>query len=339
MPKPKPTNLLTMPTRHAWLNERRKGIGASDAPGVLNVSPWLTPLKVWLSKVETAPLGDDDMTERMRWGLRLEEAVAAAVAEDHNREVLTPASFYSLPHNRHHIVRDGEHDFLLASIDRFQRRKRDKRPGVLEIKTSAFADDWEGEPPIHYQVQLQHQLRVTGLEWGTLAVLIGGNKLLVADMERNDAFIERMVAVERRFWQSVLEHRPPSPGPLDKDALARLFPKEEPGTTIDLTLGVNGIMPSEVIERRVRLKKVLDVVSAEIDACDVWLKGLLGTAERGLLPDGSYVAWKTVESYEVPARTQPAFRKFNVHVPKKIKESFVPYPVALPAELPKLEEK
>ena len=41
----------------AWLEGRRQGIGSSDAPAVLGLSPWACALDVYSSKVEGTSLG------------------------------------------------------------------------------------------------------------------------------------------------------------------------------------------------------------------------------------------------------------------------------------------
>ena len=61
------------------LAARKRGIGGSDAPAVLGVSPWRTPLDVYLDKTDQSdPV---ETTEAMEWGSRLEDQIAAAAAE------------------------------------------------------------------------------------------------------------------------------------------------------------------------------------------------------------------------------------------------------------------
>ena len=38
-------------TREDWLQERRRGIGGSEAAAILGLSPWATPLDVYLDKI------------------------------------------------------------------------------------------------------------------------------------------------------------------------------------------------------------------------------------------------------------------------------------------------
>ena len=36
-----------------WLDWRKKGIGSSDAPIIMGVSPWKTPFELWEEKTGT----------------------------------------------------------------------------------------------------------------------------------------------------------------------------------------------------------------------------------------------------------------------------------------------
>lgn len=36
--------------RTEWLEQRRKGIGGSDAPVIMGVNPWRSPMDLWLEK-------------------------------------------------------------------------------------------------------------------------------------------------------------------------------------------------------------------------------------------------------------------------------------------------
>ena len=41
---------MNAPDRAAWLAQRRNGIGASDIAAVLGISPWKTPLQLYMDK-------------------------------------------------------------------------------------------------------------------------------------------------------------------------------------------------------------------------------------------------------------------------------------------------
>jgi putative phage-type endonuclease len=61
--------------RDEWLEQRRHGIGGSDAAAALGLSPWKTPLSLYLEKTGDArPFRDN---ESMLWGRVLEPAIRA----------------------------------------------------------------------------------------------------------------------------------------------------------------------------------------------------------------------------------------------------------------------
>jgi predicted phage-related endonuclease len=90
----------------------------------------------------------------------------------------------------------------------------DKGPGVVEIKTvdrMIFRDWPEGEPPIHYQLQLQSYLAITGRAWGALVALVGGNDLKIWEFDARPKTIEKIESAVAEFWRDVTDKREPKP--------------------------------------------------------------------------------------------------------------------------------
>ncbi len=79
----------------------------------------------------------------------------------------------------------------------------------LECKTtSAFSkNSFTDETfPLHYFVQIQHYLAVTGWEKWYLAAIILNFKFVWYEVPRDDAFIEQvLIPTERDFWKTVEE--------------------------------------------------------------------------------------------------------------------------------------
>ena len=67
-------------SREAWLDVRKQGIGASDAAAAVGISPYQSPLELWM--IKTGRDGDmpkpdpDDDSSPMYWGNILEPIVA-----------------------------------------------------------------------------------------------------------------------------------------------------------------------------------------------------------------------------------------------------------------------
>jgi putative phage-type endonuclease len=201
------------------LQIRQTGIGASEAAAALGIDPYRSRFGLWGEKTGQIDPADLYGVEAVEWGNRLQPIVAQAYAERSGRVIRQNRADAT----RRHKV----HPFMLATLDSSQRDLSHYGLGALEVKTTnAYAgEDWKDSPPLRVQVQLQHQLAVTGYQWGTIAVLIGGQKLLWFDMERHDRFIETMIAQERAFWDLVESRTPP---PVDgseqtAEALRRLY--------------------------------------------------------------------------------------------------------------------
>src|SRR5262245_51429000 len=277
--------------RAEWLAERRQGIGASDAAAIIGVSVFKSALNVYVDKIGLEE-PDDDETEAMEWGHRLEEPIARKYQETVHRPVWNPGA--------HVIERHPDLAFMLATPDRYTELDpgatgfpvppADGR-GVLELKTAGFfkKDEWADEPPLEYQVQVQHQLAVTGLKWGSIAVLIGGQRFRWADIPRNDKFIAKLLEAEDAFWQRVQRRDPPPPAGTEQSAraLALLYPRQQ-GDAI--------VLGNDVIDLDLELvhaKEQVKLWEGRELAAEQKLKALIGSAPLATLPNGVRFKWVT----------------------------------------------
>ena len=79
-----------MMTREQWLATRKTGIPASDAAAILGLSPWKSPLDVWLEKTGRAPIQEiaPKREDLFFLGHQLEPAIAAMYSRKTGRELL-----------------------------------------------------------------------------------------------------------------------------------------------------------------------------------------------------------------------------------------------------------
>lgn len=294
------TTTIDAGDRDSWLLARRHGIGASDAAVVLGLSPWASPLTLYCDKLGIAEPEPAEL-ERLEWGHALEVPIAARYARETGRGVTDPG--------RYTIRVSADHPFQIATLDR-EAVHPEKGPGVVEIKNvGAFRfDDWVDEPPLLYQVQLQHQLAVTGYTWGSLAVLIGGQRFYWIDIDRNQTFINVLTAIEADFWQRVQNLNPPPPDASEacRDVLRRLFPKEQAGKVVALTADA-----AEWDEKRIVAMAAMEAAKVAKTEAENWLVAALGDAEAGLLPDGTRYTYKsqTRKGYTVDPATFRVLRR------------------------------
>lgn len=283
-------------TRKEWLEERRLSIGGSDAAAILGLSPWKSALELYAEKTGLVePENGDQTPEWMEWGLLLEEPIARRYQEQTGRELVDPGDFT--------IYQSAEYPFMACTPDRdvipAPTEKRDivgwgpDQLGVLEIKNvRGFGlDDWKDEPPVHYQIQIQHSLLVTGRKWGSFAVLFGGNQFGYLDVERNEAFCNHLIRKEEEFWDRVQKRNPPpaDESPSSAEILKRLYPKET-GESIALPGEAND-KDQELLNVKAELKEL----EARKRGLENWFKEHIGDALFGICPDGTRYKWATTE--------------------------------------------
>lgn len=198
-----------MNDRTAWLEERRKGIGASDIAAIAGLSPvyWengqprrRTAVDVWKSKVE--PVEDEEMSVAASLGLACEELAAKEWSRCTGL----------IPQRVAPILTHPQHSFMRASLDFALFDAGDITP--LECKTSFNvngAANWDNGIPDYYQAQGQWQMGVTGAKVCYFAVLLGGFQTEFRHyiLERDDALIEQLITIGAAFWEYVKAGTPP----------------------------------------------------------------------------------------------------------------------------------
>lgn len=181
-----------------WLKNRTRGIGGSDVGAICGVNKWSSARLIYLKKTGQFQDGDDNFSdaaiERMRFGHLLEPVVADEYTRrTGNKVVEAPAT---LAHK--------DYPWALANVDRLIVDEDGKPYGILECKTTGeYMDDaWsEGEVPISYLYQLNWYLWITGLDYGVIACLVGGNKYYYYEMYRNDDLLnDIMIPTAEKFW-------------------------------------------------------------------------------------------------------------------------------------------
>jgi len=184
-----------------WYEARKHCIGASEAAAACGLSPYATPLDIYLRKRgEIAEVEDNDA---MRLGRLLEPVVLSEYARRIDVAVIPNARLFISP----------THQFIGATPDGF--RDDDGRPIDAKTTTHWTAKSW-GEPgtddiPADYVCQAQQQMFVVGAAVQDVAVLIDGRTLRIYTVHRNDRLIDGMLAKESELWERIVAGEPPEP--------------------------------------------------------------------------------------------------------------------------------
>lgn len=216
-------------TREEWLAYRRKGIGSSDAAAAVGLSPYKSQLELWLEKTgndQNLPQdGPHDEASPLYWGTLLEPIVAAHYTKRTGNRVRRVNA----------VLQHASEPWMLANIDR--EVMGDDSVQFLECKTAGLqgARLWAEGVPEYVQLQVMHQLAVTGKRAVDVAVLVCGQELRIHRIERDDRMVAQLIALERVFWGYVETRRPPpADGSESADrALRSLYPHDS-GQSVDL---------------------------------------------------------------------------------------------------------
>jgi len=178
---------------------------------------------------------------------------------------------------------------MLANIDREVIGADDVQ--ILECKTAGIngARLWKEGVPEYVQLQVMHQLAVTGKQAADVAVLLGGQTLEIHRIQRDKQMISRLIELESAFWHYVeTDTPPPADGTASAEAALRCLYPEDHGQTLDFS-GNAGLTAAYI-----ELKAVRQLI-AEKEKREAVLKQMLqqamGEDSRAEFSNG-YVSWR-----------------------------------------------
>jgi putative phage-type endonuclease len=268
--------------RDVWLTARRKGIGGSDAPVLLDASPYQSLYGLWLEKTGQAEdFEGNDATRRGTW---LEPHLADWFVEE-----------TSIPVRRCGLLQSKARDHLLTTPDRLT-----ADGGLLEIKTvgqwAKVAEEWKGGGIArHAEIQAQQQMAVTGRTHAWFVVFQDPRPQLRGPIERDETLIALILERADWFWR---EHVVPGVEPLVD--LASITPEEIALRWPTAVAGkaVEAKYPSHVeamLAERAELKAGSKPAASRIEEIDKALKVFVGDAEVLTVDDRPVLTYKTVE--------------------------------------------
>ena len=271
--------------REDWLQIRKQGIGSSDAAAAVGLNPYKSQLELWLEKTgrdtklpKTDPHDEESPTY---WGNVLEPIVAWHYSKRTKNRVRRINAVLQHP--------DPEMSWMLANIDREVIGADDVQ--ILECKTAGIngARLWKEGAPEYVQLQVMHQLAVTGKQAADVAVLLGGQALEIHRIERDEQMIARLIELERRFWQYVeTDTPPPADGSASAEMALRCLYPEDNGQVIDFSSHAG--LTAAFIELKAVRQSMADKEKREAELKQM-LQQAMGDASRAEFASG-YVSWR-----------------------------------------------
>ena len=281
-------------TNEMWLKCREHGpkgnieytVGGSDVATIFGLSPWTTPLELWMVKKGRMKPKSPPNPDQLAMGHMLEPIAAHFYAQRTGNTVT----------DDNYLYQHATLEYALANIDRRYTRREDGEGGVLECKSLTYhkAADWaDGAIPIYYELQLRYYLAVLDEKHGAFSALWGNNPendLTTPHIERvqakEDIIFEKL---DRWIW-SLRHDKPPTmedvQPQLAMDALARIYGAGKKGLpTIEFPRKYEPQLRkiAALQEENAQLKGAIKKNEEAIEAHSVRIAELMKEHEHGIL--------------------------------------------------------
>lgn len=290
---------IAVKDRDEWLRARTQDITSTEVSALFGISPYATEFELFHKKI-AGTVDELDENERMKWGTRLQDAIALGIAKDNGFAVDRFDGYMRIPDAR-----------IGSSFDFFM-----EPAGILEIKNVdalIFRDGWivdngEIEAPLHIEMQVQHQLLVSGRSVAYIGALVGGNKVSLLQRFPDEEVHTRILEKSHEFWKRIESNTPPTPDFIkDAEFIAQLYKQAEPGKVVEadseIDLLAHEYALASAAEKSAKEQK--DAIKSQIlmkigDASKVQGQGFSITAST------TQPTW--IEAYE-----RAGFRQFRVN--------------------------
>jgi len=296
---------MTTATAHAeFVAQRRAYLGGTDIGALIGVSPWASPLSVYLDKVAPEQAEEKDSLP-MRRGLVLERFIADEFMRETGLVCWHPAPIVRTDWG---FPAGASIDYLVAYPD------HPRTPiGLMDAKTAMSfygRRQWqapdpnrgyeEGDLPDAYYTQLAWYLAVTELPraWGVADT--GDDSLIKVPVKPNAQVQAKLIDAGLRFWTDhVLAGIPPEPTGTDSDhdALQRMWPETVPEPPVYIEDPVAEGILSDYLAGKAREEEGRRIA----EQAKQRLESIMGENERAVV-GGWQLQWKPVTSNRIDSK-------------------------------------
>ena len=221
----------------------------------------------------------NDESTPFYWGTLLEPIVAASYVKRSGNRVRKVNA----------VLQHPDHPWMLANLDREIIGVPEVQ--ILECKTAGIfgAKLWKEGVPEYVQLQVQHQLAVTGKRAADVAVLIGGQELQIHRIKRDDTLIQHLIRLEEVFWGYVMnEQAPPADGSDSADMALRALFNRDAGTTVDFSQDME---MSATFSDLLAIRQQLETQSKQEALLKQRIQQRMGDASKAVFETGN-VTWR-----------------------------------------------
>lgn len=214
----KSRNIISYQTNDEWLRLRKKNINSTESSGLLGLSKYTTAFQIYNDK-HSEHIVSIEENDRMFWGSQLEWAIAQGAAQKMGWDIVQKKEYIEIPDLRI----GGSFDAMFSDGS-----------ALVEVKNVdglVYKNEWlNDEAPPGIELQIQHQMLVSGINKCYLVALVGGNDLKILERDADVSIQDTILKAVSNFW-SLTE--PPAPDFLrDGDYIKQLYSKTD-GTEIE----------------------------------------------------------------------------------------------------------
>lgn len=243
--------------------DRSTYLGGSDIAAILGISPWRTPLDVFLDKTEGKQPDDPSKAQIFKRGQRLEPYILDMLSEEHGIEIVQRGQRY----------KDAEFGYMAAEIDAETSDGRNvEAKSVHLFGAKAWGAEHTDEIPVYYTAQVQHGLMVTERDECLVPALIGLDDFRVYRVQRDEEIITSIRQAEVDFWARI--QRGDAPPATNLADVLRMFPSDD-ATALKILEGDPLI---QHLEKLKFLKSKLKLMEAEHDELAEQIKMAFGAS-------------------------------------------------------------
>ena len=260
--------------KQEWLELRTQDITSTEIAALFGINPWVTEYELWHRK-KSGLIVEIEENARLKWGLRLQDAIAAGVAEEQGWNIRRMDEYGRIPELRI----GASFDFAILGInpeiggpgpiwkEELQGLLEIKNVDGLQFKKGWIVDGDNVEAPPYIELQVQHQLLVSGRAYAYIGALIGGNNLVLIKREPSPKIHEAIKQKAAEFWELIDKNYPPPPNfETDSKFIASLYNYSEPGKVVDVAENEQIVKMAEEYKEAGDKIKGLDNMRDEIKA-------------------------------------------------------------------------
>ncbi len=297
--------IIPIENRDQWLRARHRNINSTEVSTLFGANPYQSLYSLWHEKRSDEPEQRAE-NERMLIGRHVEAAIGTLVEAQTGLQLVRSGHYYERSTFR-----------IGTSID-FMETSGKAIVEAKNVDSLVFAREWEEtdfgvEAPLHIELQVQHQLLVTGFKNAKIAALVGGNRLILLDREADEYVHEVILNRVTKFWLSIESGTAPPPDyPADAQAVIRRLQYADPGKVYD------GPM-DRIAALAAQYKAASDAeakAKADKETARAQIVEIIGDAER-VIGSNYTISAGMVGPTTVPAYERNGYRNFRVTFKKE----------------------